>query len=63
MLRANDGSADSAADYLAIRVPAVDAALAYYGEFPDEIDGWIQRNRATAAREEANWRRARHDMT
>ena len=59
VLRANDGLAESTADYLAIPAPAVRSAMAYYGEFPDEIDAWIQRNRATAAREEANWRRAR----
>lgn len=62
VLRANDGSAESAADYLGIPVPAVRSALGYYGEFPDEIDDWIERNRATAAREEANWRRAQHGI-
>lgn len=62
VVRANDGSAASAADYLAIPAPAVRSAMAYYGEFPDEVDDWIERNRATAAREEANWRRARRGM-
>jgi len=53
VLRANDGSAESAADYLAIPAPGVRSAMAYYRDFPDEIDTWIQRNRAIAAREEA----------
>lgn len=38
------------------RVP-VEAALAYYAEFPDEIDAEIEANRVTAAEAEDAWRR------
>ena len=33
------------------------AALRYYGEFPDEVEELIGRNREEAARAEAAWRR------
>ena len=59
VFRANEGSPAATADYLAIPESLIRSALAYYADFPDEIDDWIERNRATAAREEANWRRAR----
>lgn len=33
------------------------AALRYYGEFPDEVEELIERNRDEAERAEAAWRR------
>lgn len=33
------------------------AALRYYGEFPDEVEELIERNREEAERAEAAWRR------
>ena len=59
VLRANDGSSAATASYLEIPEAVVLAAMGYYGDYPDEIDGWIERNRATAEREEARWLRAR----
>jgi len=38
--------------------PQVEAALRYYGDYPDEIDSRIRRNLETADREYAAWRRA-----
>lgn len=59
VLRANDGSTEATGSYLEIPEGYVLAALSYYGDYLDEIDGWIERNRATAEREEARWLRAR----
>ena len=59
VLRANNGSPVATASYLEIPEAYVLAAMSYYGDYPDEIDGWIERNRATAEREEARWLRAR----
>jgi len=36
----------------------VEAALRYYGDYPDEIDGRIRQNLETADREYAAWKRA-----
>ncbi len=63
VLRANDGSTADTANYLGIPESSVIAALGYYGDYPDEIDHWIDRNRAISEREEAKWLRARHAMS
>ncbi|MGH2946626.1 MAG: hypothetical protein ACRDPC_10290 [Solirubrobacteraceae bacterium] len=54
----NDGDPEAAAAYLRISRRIVDVALAYYGEYRDEIDLWIERVRELAALEEARWERA-----
>lgn len=56
-LRVNDGSIEKAAAYLELAVPKVRACVSYYAEYEAEIDGWIERARAVAAREEELWRR------
>lgn len=43
-VRDNDGSIAEAADYLQVPRGLVDAAVAYYGEFQDEIDAQIEAN-------------------
>jgi hypothetical protein len=45
-VRDNYGSTQAAADYLQIPVGLVDAAVAYYGEYRDEIDREIELNNA-----------------
>lgn len=45
-VRDNDGSLEEAADYLQIPLGLVQAAVAYYGEYRDEIDQEIQVNEA-----------------
>ncbi len=45
-IRDNDGSAQEAADYLQVPAGLVEAAVAYYGEYRDEIDEEIGRNAA-----------------
>jgi uncharacterized protein (DUF433 family) len=45
-IRDNDGSIARAADYLEVPVGLIEAAVAYYGEYKDEIDREIERNEA-----------------
>ena len=54
-----DVRAGRAADLLGLSSRQVDAAMAYYAEFPDEIDAERRQNEAVAEREEALWRRRR----
>jgi uncharacterized protein (DUF433 family) len=42
----NGGSVAHAADYLQVPVGLVEAAVAYYGEYRDEVDEQIERNEA-----------------
>ncbi len=43
-VRDNDGSIDAAADYLGVPAGLIDAAVIYYGEFPDDVDEQIEVN-------------------
>jgi len=43
-VRDNDGSMPLAAEYLQVSVGLVEAAVAYYGEYRDEIDAEIETN-------------------
>jgi uncharacterized protein (DUF433 family) len=45
-IRDNNGSLTQAADYLQVPVGLVEAAVAYYGEYKDEIDREIDFNEA-----------------
>ena len=45
-IRDNDGSIAEAAEYLQIPAGLVEGAVAYYGEYRDEIDREIERNEA-----------------
>ena len=44
VVRDNDGDIPAAADYLEMSLGLVQAAVAYYGAYPDEIDQWIVLN-------------------
>lgn len=44
VVRDNDGDIPAAADYLEMSLGLVQAAVAYYGAYPDEIDQWIELN-------------------
>lgn len=48
----NDRSVDAAAEYHGISTAEVQAALAYYADFPDEIDGIVERKHRLAERYE-----------
>jgi hypothetical protein len=42
----NDGSIQAGAEYLQVPIGLVEAAVAYYGEYRDEIDEEIKLNEA-----------------
>jgi uncharacterized protein (DUF433 family) len=44
VLRDNDGDEHAASDYLEIPLGLIQAAVAYYGAYPGEIDEWIELN-------------------
>lgn len=44
VVRDNDGDEREAAEYLQIPLGLVQAAVAYYGAYRDEIDEWIELN-------------------
>jgi len=44
VVRDNDGDEREAAEYLQIPLGLIQAAVAYYGAFRDEIDEWIELN-------------------
>jgi uncharacterized protein (DUF433 family) len=44
VVRDNDGNEREAAEYLGIPLGLVQAAVAYYGAYRDEIDEWIELN-------------------
>ena len=46
-----------AVDVFGLPRPLVEAALAYYAEFTDEVDAQIESNRDAAERAETQWRR------
>lgn len=52
-VRDNDGSIDTAAEYLQIPTGLVEAAVVYYGEYRDEIDEEIELNEAEYERGKA----------
>jgi uncharacterized protein (DUF433 family) len=48
-VRDNGGDLAEAASYLEMPLGMVQAAVAYYGAYPDEIDQWIELNEQEAA--------------
>jgi uncharacterized protein (DUF433 family) len=61
-LRASDGNADEAADYLGIRPQQVRAALAYYADFTDEVDEDAAVTDEIEREERARWERERQAL-
>lgn len=53
VVRDNDNDPGAAADYLEIPLGLVQAAVSYYGAYPEEVDEWIAANSAEADRQEA----------
>jgi uncharacterized protein (DUF433 family) len=54
-VRDNNGDLGAAADYLAMPLGLIQAAVAYYGAYTDEIDEWIEENEREAAEAHAAW--------
>ncbi|MGH3397701.1 MAG: hypothetical protein ACRDPO_23715 [Streptosporangiaceae bacterium] len=48
-VRDNDGDAAETARYLELPLGLVQAAVTYYGAYPDEVDQWIDLNAEEAA--------------
>ncbi len=55
VVRDHDGDVAAAADYLERPVHLVQAAVAYYAAYRDEIDEWIEANEREAAEAHAAW--------
>lgn len=53
VVRDNDGDAAEAARYLELPLGLIQAAVTYYGAYPDEIDQWININAEEAAEAQA----------
>ncbi len=54
-VRANENSLSEAAEYLELPEQLVRTAVAYYADYPDEIQEWIERVHRLAEREEQRW--------
>lgn len=55
VVRDNDGDEPAAAEYLEVPLGLVQAAVAYYGAYPTEIDEWIQLNARESEAARAAW--------
>ena len=55
VVRDNDGDPRAAADYLEMSLGLVQAAVAYYGEYPREIDEWIESNASAGDKAHTAW--------
>ncbi len=49
VVKDNDGDLRAAADYLEMPFGLVQAAVAYYGGYPNEVDQWIELNEQEVA--------------
>ncbi len=54
-VRDNGGDAAETARYLEIPLGLVQAAITYYGAYPDEIDQWIDLNEQEGSEAHAAW--------
>ena len=54
-VRDNDGDVREAAEYLEMPMGLVQAAVTYYGAYPEEIDEWIGLNEREADEAHAAW--------
>jgi hypothetical protein len=61
-LRANDGDVDATADYLALALALVRAAVAYYADFREEVDDHADQAASTAREERERWDRERRAL-
>lgn len=61
-LRDSQGNVDEAAHYLGVRPQLVNAALAYYADFTDEVDDDASVARSIEAEERARWERQRRAL-
>jgi uncharacterized protein (DUF433 family) len=62
-VRQNSNSLSEAADYLQIPLSHVEACVAYYVAYQDEVDEWTGRERDAAEQAESSWRRRQEIFT
>ena len=55
VVRDNDGDELAAAEYLQVPLGLIQAAVAYYGAHPSEINAWIQLNARESETARAAW--------
>ena len=55
VVRDNDGDEREAAEYLQVSLGLIQAAVAYYGAYRDEIDEWIELNAREGEAAYAAW--------
>ena len=55
VVRDNGGDVAAAAKYLELPLGLVQAAVSYYGAYPEEIDEWIEANRRESEEAHAAW--------
>jgi uncharacterized protein (DUF433 family) len=55
VVKDSDGDVAETASHLQLSLGLVQAAVAYYGAFVDEIDEWIERNEREAAHAHEAW--------
>jgi hypothetical protein len=53
----------NAAAWASLTPAQVRVAMRYYGDFPEEIDGWIRKNREEAERQRVAWQRAQDALS
>ncbi len=56
VVRDSRGDSRAAADYLELPLGLVQAAAAYYGAYPEEIDDWIETNQRESQEAHSAWR-------
>jgi len=56
IVKAHDGDLAAAAESTGKPIGVVEAAVAYYGDYPDAIDDLVEANRAFSERERAAYR-------
>jgi uncharacterized protein (DUF433 family) len=54
-VRDSGGDAGAAADHLEMPLGLVQAAVTYYGAYPQEIDEWVERNESESAEAHTAW--------
>ena len=55
-VRAHEGDVKGTADWLSIPVGVAEAAIAYYGAYPAEVDSWVEMNESASAEGERLWK-------
>lgn len=61
-LRGERGDVEAAAEYLGVEAGSVRAALAYYGDFPAEVEQDLEAATELAAQQRARWERGQQAL-